>query len=183
MFKNLNSQAALGKGINGVSKLNATGLLDKAGMYYGKAEASSIKLFGIENVYGNGRTFLPGIYVDGSYAVYALDPTTNVEYAYSGSTSTYPLVYQAPKGITGHYPKRVYGQSEIGFIIVETGGSATTYFCDKLYVGMLQRSYMSMGNSSDTEIGMFALTKGENTNRTDTVGRSVYYKKGVSNES
>jgi hypothetical protein len=178
MFKNLNSAAALGKGFLPTSTLLDTGLLDRAGMYYGENANAPIKLFGIENLYGNGSVFLPGSYMDAKYNLYVLNPNSTVDYAYTNSTSGMDLIYTASKNYTLNYPSKVYACNEMGFMVpVTTGGSATTYFCNKMGLRQLQRGVRTGGLNTDDDIGMFAANFNINNNRMDNISRFVYYKR------
>ncbi len=177
MFKNLNSQAALGKGVVASTRQVDTGTLDKAGMYYGKNTSSPIKMFGIENIYGNGALFLPGMYVTKTYEVYALNPMSTVDYSFATEETNLQYVCTIPGNVPANFPTKVYATNEVGFVITKCGGSNSTYFCDRMCIRIIQRSYRLCGASADTDVGMFGFISGDNASKTDYVSRMVYYKR------
>lgn len=64
-FKNTNSQEQVGYGYTGRSSRSdvlANGTMDKSGMIYGSTDRSKgVKLFGIENLWGNADCFIDGL--------------------------------------------------------------------------------------------------------------------------
>ena len=65
MFKNTNSQACLGYGIGALTSAQTTGHADKKGMYYGQNQKqTSIKCFGLEDLYGVRNTIVTGLILD-----------------------------------------------------------------------------------------------------------------------
>lgn len=176
MFKNLNSQARLGCGVVGAKILKATGALDQKGMYYGQATSSQMKLFGIEDLYGNGSHLLPGMIFDIKRNLYVLDPMTNEDYTYLGDKDVYPLEYTAPANVSLNFISKMYASNNTGFIPAASTGSASTYFCDKSVLKILMKNFRTPGKSSDTDLGMFALQQGDNTLTEEAICRFVYYK-------
>ena len=137
-YKNLNSQAALGKGYTGdmdwefvVKKhtKNTGATIDK-GMDYGSADnMEQMKFLGIEDFWGNLYQWIDGLVSTSDY--HALVATDNFNdtgdgYADLGALSTKYI---------GGYMKEPQGNNDAGFIISSTGGSSSTYFSDSVNFG------------------------------------------------
>jgi hypothetical protein len=123
-FKNLNSQAALGKGYVDGSAKQETGATISNGMYYGNTGSSTarVKCLGIEDLWGNVSDFVDGAFVDSTF---------NLLTAYKDFNDTGAGYTSRVKGVPmGGYVKRPMGSAEAGFILKEGGGSTTTYFSD-----------------------------------------------------
>ena len=129
MYKNLDSQTALGQGYVGDSaweymQKNTGATVDK-GMSYGTADQmQQMKFLGIEDFWGNLYQWIDGLVSTGDY--HALVATDNFNdtgdgYADLGALSTKYI---------GGYIKEPQGNNDAGFIISATGGSASTYFSD-----------------------------------------------------
>ena len=71
MYKNLNSQSALGQGYtSGNSASHNTGTTDTNTFCYGSTNSSTaVKFLGIEDFYGNLYSWLDGVYSDSSYNI------------------------------------------------------------------------------------------------------------------
>jgi hypothetical protein len=133
-YKNLDSQTALGKGYTGGSAAQSTGATNTAGMCYGSTSATSrVKLFGIEDFWGNVWEWIDGLFCDSS---------RNIKTAFQGFNDTGNGYTSRGQGailnIDG-YMSKPQGTSEAGFIAKEANGSNTTYFADyaNLYAGCL----------------------------------------------
>ena len=148
MYKNLNSQAALGCGrIQYTSYFQKdTGATIEKGMCYGSEPyveeyeddegtstvwvAEQMKFLGIEDFWGHLCQFIDGLVGTNDY--HALVATDNFNDKYEGYTDLGELSTQA---IFGGYMKEPQGTNEIGFIVKELGGSTTTYFADPCHFG------------------------------------------------
>lgn len=130
MFKNLNSQSALGQGYtNNSSAFRNTGATDAKGMTYGTNTATSandtVKFLGIEDFYGNLCQWVDG-FMTASGLVKIADGNFNdtaagyEEYARAGTAS-------------GYFSDVMAG-GKTGFTPAKGSGSATTYFCDYGYI-------------------------------------------------
>ena len=99
-FKNTNSQEQVGYGYTGRSSRSDTlpnGTMDKSGMIYGSTDRSKgVKLFGIENLWGNSDCFIDGL-VWGRHAEY---DSTWLGFWYSG---THNFVVGDPESQEGTY--------------------------------------------------------------------------------
>lgn len=129
MFKNLNSQSALGQGYTGDTdwmylQKNTGATVDK-GMNYGSSDnMEQMKFLGIEDFWGNLYQWIDGLVSTSDYhALVATDNfnDTGDSYADLGALSTKYI---------GGYMKEPQGNNDAGFIISSTGGSSSTYFSD-----------------------------------------------------
>ena len=87
-YKNLDSQTAVGKGYTASyhSSSHSTGYTNIKGMDYGKADNTlQMKLFGLEDFWGNVYEFIDGIFIDSSYNI--LTATENFNDTGSGYTN------------------------------------------------------------------------------------------------
>lgn len=123
-YKNLNSQSVIGKGASNLGSQIATGTLDTKGMTWGTTENSStgMKLFGMENLWGNAHEFVAGI------------KSTNS--GFSTSTNNFNLngtgyVLRGTGGYANWLSKAI-GTTYLGFMPQNSAGSSTTYYCDQL---------------------------------------------------
>ena len=129
MFKNRDSQTALGRGYvfdnDNVIFSNAT---DEKGMYYGENTGKlQMKFCGITDFWGNCSTFIDGIYCDSNSDI--LIGNQNFNDSGSGYTN-YGAI--ATKYLVG-FISSVQGGTETGFIIKDINGSITTGYCDRGY--------------------------------------------------
>lgn len=128
-YGNLNSQAALGKGyVSGSAKQN-TGATNKKGMCYGNTSSGTdrVKLFGLEDAWGNLLQWLGGLYCDSSYNL--LTKTSN----FTTGTTALDYDFSTSSGLSSNmsgYMKQLQGTNGGGFVGKQTGGSSTTYWPD-----------------------------------------------------
>lgn len=136
-YGNLNSQQALGKGYTGSSDVQTSGATDTKGMCYGNPNNGSdrVKLFGLEDAWGNVFQFICGLYSDGSRNL--LTTTDNFGTDTSASAWEYNVSSGATSNINGYIAK-VQGTQNGGFVIKQKDGSSTTYFSD---IGYLYAGY------------------------------------------
>jgi len=134
-FKNLNSQAALGRGYGGGTKQN-TGATNTEGMFYGNPNSLTdrVKCFGLEDFWGNCLEIIDG--------VRATDPGNNILTAFSnfrndGEGYINNGNHGSASVISG-FMSKPQGTTERGFITREANGSATTFFSNaaSLNVGL-----------------------------------------------
>ena len=125
---NLDSQRSHGDGFcqNGVvsGQHRNTGGADKRGMMYGAGDFEQIKIFGIEDLWGNLDWVVDGYYVDSNYNI--LTATDN----YNDSGSGYKNNGSTVKKNMSGYIKDITGNAETGFTPINMDGSSSTYFCD-----------------------------------------------------
>ena len=128
-YGNLNSQVALGKGyVSGSAKQN-TGATNTQGMCYGDPTSGTdrVKLFGLEDAWGNLKQWLGGLYCDNSYNL--LTKTSN----FTTGTAASNYDYSTPSGLSSSvysYMKQLQGTNGGGFVGKQSGGSSITYWSD-----------------------------------------------------
>ena len=153
-YKNLNSQAVVGKGITSGSVQN-TGGTETNGLNYGDTTSGTthVKCFGIEDLWGNYYLFLDGVVTDSSRN--ALTATQGFNDTGSGYTNQ----GLASQSTYNSYPwkTKICGTSEKGFIIYTAGGSDTTYWCDISSCISSRIGTFSGGSGTGTLTGIFYL--------------------------
>lgn len=152
-----NSQAAFGKGIINSSNSFSQGYLNKNGLFYGFSSSQPVKVFGIENYWGNYRRVTMGFIINNSNVKVKMtydmsDGSTVVGYNLSGNG----YVEVCPIGVNGwnFISKQKY--SKYGLIPSSYNGSATTYYCDTLGSYTASGIYYCLTSGSRSE------TNGEN---------------------
>ncbi|WP_189910962.1 hypothetical protein [Clostridium cochlearium] len=153
MFKNLDSQTALGRGyVDGNSGTIPTGGTNAKGLFYGENTGKfQNKFCGIEDFYGNCYYWIDGLYSDSNRSI--LIGNQNFNDTGNGYTN---YGQGAASNISG-YINDVQGTIETGFIAKNVVGSATTYYCDygSLCAGCL--SFFGGGWSGGSAAGAFRL--------------------------
>ncbi len=137
MSKTRDSQTAFGRGVNGASAAIAQGTMNDKGLFYGKSDnVSGVKVFGMENWYGNiWRRLVGWVMVDGVQKIKLThgthDGSTGTGYNTTGS-GYIELADATPSGTSGGY---VSGNkvTPYGLVPVTASGSASTYSCDGLW--------------------------------------------------
>jgi hypothetical protein len=130
IYKNLNSQTALGMG-NVKSTVKSSGSQINVGtLCYGTTESNvPVTFLGIENFYGNVFYWIDGVYCDENYNI----KTTFNNFSDDGSD--YP--YIAATGLDddiGGYLSDIVGTNYGGFCPTVCDGSSTTYYSDSAYL-------------------------------------------------
>jgi len=153
MFKNRDSQTALGRGyVDGNSASIATGGANSKGMFYGETTGKQQNKFcGIEDFYGNLLYWIDGFFSSSAWHIL----TANQNFNDTGSG--YVDNGQGATANLGGYISGVQGTTETGFVIKATTGSATTHYSD---YGSLNDSCLPSfgGYYSDTDnAGAFLL--------------------------
>ena len=126
MYKNLNSQSALGRGyVGGSGGATLTGSTIGKGMCYGSISGlEQVKFLGVEDFWGNLRQWIDGFISTSDYhALVATDAfnSTGENYTDIGALSTKYI---------GGFMTKPYGSNDTGFVIGSAGGSDSTYFSD-----------------------------------------------------
>ena len=109
-----------------------------------------MKLFGIEDLWGNVVNIIDGVYTDANYNAFtATDNFADTEgYANKGKI--------APENTNG-YMSKPQGTTELGFTPKEANGSGTTYFCDGFNIGPECLFAVSGGDTKIYSSGIFAI--------------------------
>lgn len=156
VYKNLNSQSALGQGYTIASNKRNTGGTNSNTFCYGTTSGiQQVKLFGIEDFYGNLGQWLDGLYCDSSYNV-------KTDYRNSAFTDNNGNSFQfSTKGSSANIQgniSRIYGTNTAGFTIKSSGGSYNTdYYCD---YGFLYSGYFGVSGgywNDGSRAGVFSL--------------------------
>ncbi len=124
-YKNLNSQAVVGKGYTNGSSKRYTGGTNTRGMDYGTSSSNTqMKLFGIEDFWGNISEWIDGIY---SNSIRNIMTATQF---FNNTGSGYKNTGQGASHNINGYASKIQGSTDTGFIIKESSGSTSTHFCD-----------------------------------------------------
>ena len=153
-YKNLDSQTAVGYGYaNGNSSSASTGGTNTKGMDYGETTGKlQMKLFGLEDFWGNVYEFIDGIFSDSSRNI--LTATENFNDTGSGYTNQGSSGFSSD---TSGWMSKVQGTSEKGFVLKEASGSETTYYSDYACVYSSRLAYFGGSWSSGASAGAFRL--------------------------
>lgn len=131
LFKNLNSQSALGAGYTDASSKNNTGGLNSNGVNYGSTSASvQVKCLGIEDFWGNVHEWVDGIATRYFYIYTAKGGM------YNDDVVGYDVAKTVEDAVGGNvywdYMTKAQGTRELGFAPLQAAGSESTYYCDKV---------------------------------------------------
>ena len=138
--KSLDTQTVFGMGNSNGGSVISTGTMNDKGLFWGKNASSSsdksgVKVFGMENWWGNiyrriaGLIFTGGGTIRAKYCYGTSDGSTTSGYNSTGSG--YINTGVAPAGSSG---KLQYNNFANGMMIpYSRGGSDTTYYCDYFY--------------------------------------------------
>lgn len=157
--KNLNFQAALGAGrsASGNNSAIGQGTMNGKGRFYGKSNGTDgVKIFGVENPYGNLWRHIRGlININGSYRIkmtYDQTDGSTVD-GYNTDGSGYINAGSIGTTATWVYPKHDIVRDNC--LLAQTdGGSETTYYCDGTYLVASGTAYAMVGG--DWSSGGFA---------------------------
>lgn len=137
IYKNLDSQTALGEGYTGGDNRVKTGGTNSNPFCYGSSSASQqVKFLGIEDFYGNEFYWVDGLYCDDSMNI-KTDYRNSVFTGSNGNNFQFSASSGLTSGISG-YMTQIQGINEMGFLPrVTSYGSSSTYYCDygNLYDG------------------------------------------------
>lgn len=154
LFKNLNSQAALGAGYTNASSKTNTGGTNSNGVNYGSTSSSvQVKCLGIEDFWGNIYEWVDGIATK-NYTVYTANGN------YNDNCDGYTAAKTIESIISG-YMSKAQGSRELGFAPLQTSGSASTYYCDNTYMNVSSSVYVAYFGglwSGGSDAGAFNLS-------------------------
>ena len=124
-YKNLNSQAALGKGLTDSAEYGRTGFTDGKGLYYGEQDAETrVKCHGIEDFWGNKWQFVDGFVTTDCIKV--------ADGNFNDAGEGYEKVVALPKSAYG-ITTDIYGDNKLGFVpktADDDEDPGETYFCN-----------------------------------------------------
>lgn len=149
--KNTNTQAVFGNGHYTGSTLLNTGTLNNKGLFYGSnGVGKAVKVFGMENWYGNQWRRIAG-WIN-SYGTQKIKMTYG---QFDGSTvdgynttgdGYIELKNSIPSNANGYISKMLLNKS--GLIPIAGSGSSTTYYCDGLWINNSSLTYACVGSDS-----------------------------------
>ena len=173
-YGNLNSQQALGQGYVGGSSAQTTGATNTKGMCYGSSSTTDrVKLFGLEDFWGNVFQWLSGLYSDNVRNL--LTTTDNFGTNISASSWEYNIASGTSSSFGGEVSK-VQGGNNSGFVVKENLGSATTFFCD--YGALIASNFPIVGGywKDSDNAGVFRCSMNYTTSEADSyVGARLMY--------
>lgn len=172
IYKNLNSQAALGQGLTDADKVN-TGGTDSQSFCYGTTSGTNqVKFLGIEDFWGNVFGWLDGVYSDSNYNI--LTDYRNSQFTGSG----YDFQFNAGQGVNNYgFISKILGTNTTGFVPAEGNGDSSTYFADvgEVYSGVF--GYCGSNWSLNVEAGAFCLRlSGSAFYASSSLGARLLYK-------
>ena len=126
MFKNRDSQTALGRGyVDGNTAAIVTGGTNAKGMFYGETTGKlQNKFCGIEDFFGNVRYWIDGFFSNASRNMLIANQTFN------DTGSGYVDHGVGVVANIGGYIDTIQGGTETGFVVKTVAGSVTTYYAD-----------------------------------------------------
>ena len=176
-YGNLNSQEALGKGYTSGSAAQITGATNTKGMCYGNPNSGTdrMKLFGLEDLWGNVYQFISGLYSDSNRNL--LTTTDN----FGVNTSADAWEYNVSSGTTGSvggHMTESQGTNNGGFVIkgVDGNGSSTTYYSD--YVDLSASYFPVVGGTwvDGDDAGVFGCGVGNSASESNAyIGSRLMY--------
>ena len=132
MYKNLNSQIALGQGLTSASAKVNTGGTNTQNFCYGTTNGSNqVKFLGIEDFWGNIYGWLDGIYCDSNRSI-KTDYRNSVFTGTDGNNFQFSTATGASRNYSG-YINKIIGTNISGFTKAynnNTDGTDSTYFAD-----------------------------------------------------
>lgn len=162
--KSTDTQTVFGNGHytggSSASNLLVTGTLNDKGLFYGtNGTGKGVKVFGMENWWGNQWRRIAGwINSEGTQKIkmtYGQSDGSTVD-GYNTDGSGYISIGCTPSGTSGGYISKMT-VTKNGLIPTTASGSATTYYTDGLWFNNSQVDYAFVGGSSDDRLRVGAL--------------------------
>lgn len=162
--KSTNTQTVFGNGHytggSSASSLLTTGTLNEKGLFYGtNGTGKGVKVFGMENWWGNQWRRIAGwINSKGIQKIKMTYGQTDgsTVYGYNTDGSGYIAIGCTPSGTSGGYVSKMT-VTENGLIPTTASGSVTTYYTDGLWFNNSQVDYAIVGGSSSDGLLVGAL--------------------------
>lgn len=173
VFKNRNSQDALGRGYIDASSRANTGATNTNIFTYGSSSGSAhVKFLGIEDFWGNCIYWVDGIYFDSSRKI--LTYYKNMSGTDNGSNYQYSEI--GPTFNQSDYISQVIGSNHGGFVSKECSGSSSTYWCDSVWAVANGCSAFGGSWGGNDRNGAFALSSFFSASHSDSnlAARLVY---------
>lgn len=152
-YANLDSQTSVGKGKVSNANTQNTGVrTNTKGMTWGDSTGTEpVKLFGLENFWGNIWEWVDGMYFKDDCSVWVATQGFND----TGSNYTKVSDYFTPSAY-GYYMNQSEINENLGFLPDDLSGSSTTYYCDQAQANQGVPQKGGNGSSGDAA-GIFNL--------------------------
>ena len=168
MAKSTDTQACYGNGNCNTSAAIGQGTMNTKGLFWGASNQSSgVKVFGMENWWGNIWRALGGyVNVNGTQKIKITrgtkDGSTASDYNFDG-TGYLILSSATPSGTSGGYISSMKNDCKFGRIAITASGSATMHECDAMYFNNSQVDYAIVGGDWGSALlcGAFCLYLGD----------------------
>lgn len=164
MGKSTNTQAVFGNGrynqSSAASSMLGTGTMNDKGLFWGDDDAThGVKVFGMENWYGNQwRRYAGHIIVDGSQKVKLTrgqQDGSSVD-GYNTTGNGYLTIGATPADTNGGYIDKMEF-NEKGMIPKNSSGSSSTYYCDGLWFNNSGTRFALRGGACASDLRVGAL--------------------------
>lgn len=171
MFKNLDSQTALGRGnANGSANYLNTGGTNAKTFNYGETTGRlQMKFLGMEDFWGNRSWWIDGCYYGSNRNMLIGKGNFN------NTGNGYENFGIASAADLGGYIDKVQGGNNTGFIPASTGGSETTYYSDYGYLRGGRLPYFSSYSGDGGSVGGFHLYSQVDSYSFVTIGGRLFY--------
>jgi hypothetical protein len=136
-------QGKFGKGRADTTSASACGTTKDKPMFYGGGNNINVKIFGIEDFYGNVWQGMRGMILDGANGI-----KTKMVPPYNFDGAGYVATGVKPSGTTGGYVS-VAVVDDNGYVPSVASGSQSTHFCDGLWYNNGIVAYAMVGGSWD----------------------------------
>ena len=157
MGKSLNTQAVFGQGVTSGAEAGqaALGTLSDKGMFWGSnGTTTAVKVFHMENLWGNTWKLTNGLILAGSKMKYKMcegtgDGSTTENYNKTGEGYIDSNI--TPSGTSGGFINEMTLIPGIGLVpktMGGTGSSDSTYYCDKTWYNTSQTDFARFGGIS-----------------------------------
>ena len=154
--KSTDSQTVFGIGYT--ETINNTGILNNKGLFWGSKNNSCVKVFGMENWWGNQWRRIAGWVCDnGTQKVkltYGQSDGSTID-GYNINGSGYIACNKMPKTFSTYISKMDF--NKYGLLPVKMSGSATTYYTDGIWVATDTICYARVASGGPSFNGMFCV--------------------------
>ena len=180
IYKNLNSQAALGQGLTDASAEDVLGTTLSQPFCYGDPNDGTkhMKFLGIEDFWGNLYGWLDGVYCDSNRNI-KTDYRNSVFTGTDGNNFQFSTATGASRDYYG-YINKIMGTNTIGFVKDynnNTNGNDSTYFADSSWVLSGYFGYCGGSWADGASAGAFCLSLSSSASISfSNIGARLMYK-------
>lgn len=142
------------------NEFKMTGYCDTKGMVY--ADTWTVKLFGLENIFGYGNTYINNMIIGSDNYIYTTTDDTITDTSKYTKIGSNPITPTSSSVSKKGYISNVIGTSNSGYFPKAVSGSESTYFCDYAMINSGNRVPCTSGHSNaeflnNGGLGMFAI--------------------------